>query len=413
MTPRRAKVPWSAGDKFLMIVLGLILPLALGLILWFRALDQNPSITVPNPTMPMPNARDYYLRAAGAADLGQKISLLHQGFQYPFQELPVRSFNAAYPHYQGLRGLARVLAADAQARAARGDWNGAINNDLDAVQLGETMPRGGPIIGMLVGVACQSIGQKQAWKSVGHLNASQARTAAQRLSRIRLLHLPYADTLQEEKWAGQAGLLEVMRRPDWSGALAADIFPTPPGSAGNNSPGQWVIATRIRLTGKRGILENYTNSIDQQIAAARRPYAARSTAPMPAQDLVNEILVPMFSNTRFIEVKADTENALLVTTLALRAYQLDHGTYPPNLASLAPNYLPSVPSDPFALSGLLRYQQAGAKYLLYSVGPDGKDDGGAAIFDKTLPPPRNPGTAERRRLVKGTSQGDIVAGVNL
>ena len=453
MTVRRPKVPWSVGDKFLMIVLGLILPLGLGLVLWFRALDRNPDVSVPTPALPMPNALDYYKAAQEAmidrgkvehalfpltsrggysggqapADhvysLAQKAALvnenrktiqtLHQGFRFPYHETPLRSFTATFPHLQKFRELARLLSLQAQTDAEQGNWNGAMTADLDAIQLGETMPRGGTIISMLVGDACQSIGRKQAWSAAEHLNSAQAKAAAQRLARIRLSHVPYGDTLQEEKWSGQASLLEVMRRLDWSGALATYIFPIPYGStAGNNSLGQWAIATRIRLTGKRKILANYSNAIDQQIADARQPYATRSSVPAPGLDPVNEILVPMFGNTRFNEVYADTENALLVTTLALRAYKLGHGAYPPNLTALVPDYLQTVPNDPFALSGPILYKRTGAKYLLYSVGPDGKDDGGAAIFDKTLPAPTNPGGYERRRLVQENSQGDIVAGIN-
>jgi len=66
MTSRRPKVPWSAGDRLLMILLGLVLPLTLGLVFWFRALDRNPTISVPTPTMPATNARDYYIAASSA-----------------------------------------------------------------------------------------------------------------------------------------------------------------------------------------------------------------------------------------------------------------------------------------------------------------------------------------------------------
>ena len=77
-----------------------------------------------------------------------------------------------------------------------------------------------------------------------------------------------------------------------------------------------------------------------------------------------------------------------------------------------PQYLQAVPTDPFALSGPLRYKLAGAKPLLYSVGPDGKDDGGKAIFDRTIPAPTTPEAADRRHAVQENSVGDIVAGVN-
>ncbi len=446
----RPKVPWSRGDKFLMLLLGLVLPLALGLVFWFRALDRNPDVSIPTPTMPTTNARDFYIAAANAvvddkkigdartpqnlagrtpnsppppsladkeklvAENAGAVQTLHTGFQYPYQELPARSYSTPFPHYQKIRALARFLSLQAQVDAEKGDAAGAMDASLDSVRVGETMPRGGPLIGMLVGVACQAIGRQQAWKAAGHLNSAQARAAARRLEAIRAGHVPFADTMQEEEWTGQASLLELMHRRDWSGELAGATTPDPSGEQSGNSPGRWLFATRIRLIGKRRILADYTRSLDRIIADGRRPFAARSRAPAieATGDPVNDMITPVFWNTGLDEVKADTENALLLVTLALRAYRLDHGAYPPTLDVLAPGYLRSVPNDPFALSGPLRYRRTGANYLLYSVGPDGKDDGGAAIFDRTKPAPKTIGGSDQRRYVLQDSRGDIVAGVN-
>jgi len=40
-----------------------------------------------------------------------------------------------------------------------------------------------------------------------------------------------------------------------------------------------------------------------------------------------------------------------------------------------PKYLPAVPDDPFD-NGAMKYRQTDAGYTIYSVGPDGDDDGG-------------------------------------
>ena len=442
----RPKVPWSRGDKFLMILLGLVLPITLGLFLWSRALDQNPDITVPTPAMPAMNARAYYIAASNAvvdegkiedartslasagrlpsgkmlpslADKGKlvaenagAIQTLHSGFQYPYREPPSRSFNTPFPHYQKIRALARFLSLQGQVDAERGDWNGAIGADLDAVQMGEQLPHGGLLIGMLVGDACQAIGRQHSWAAIDHLDAGQTRAAAARLKAIRAGHVPFADVLQEEEWGQQAGLLEMMRKRDWPGDM---IIASQPDQHEDAPLATWAVATHIRLAGKRTVMASYVRYMDQAIANARQPYAAHPPAPPLPTDPVNQMVLPMFDSARLQEVKADTQNALLLTTLALRAYKLDHGAYPPTLAALAPSYLQSVPADPFALSGPLRYKPVGAKYQLYSVGPDGKDDGGKAIFDRTKPAPTTAGASDQRRLVEENSQGDIVAGVNM
>jgi len=66
-----------------------------------------------------------------------------------------------------------------------------------------------------------------------------------------------------------------------------------------------------------------------------------------------------------------------VNTLAfvLAEYRAQHGSYPAKLAELAPKYVATVPKDTFS-GGALHYKPHHVGYLLYSVGPNGKDDGG-------------------------------------
>ncbi len=67
---------------------------------------------------------------------------------------------------------------------------------------------------------------------------------------------------------------------------------------------------------------------------------------------------------------------LLMTELALRCHQAEHGTPPAQLAELVPQYLPRVPQDPFSRQALV-YRAKGTNWLLYSVGPDRRDNDGA------------------------------------
>ena len=66
---------------------------------------------------------------------------------------------------------------------------------------------------------------------------------------------------------------------------------------------------------------------------------------------------------------------------ALAAYRADRGTYPAKLADLVPKYVAEVPKDIFNASEL-HYRPEGGGYLLYSVGANGKDDGGKGYDDR-------------------------------
>jgi hypothetical protein len=70
-------------------------------------------------------------------------------------------------------------------------------------------------------------------------------------------------------------------------------------------------------------------------------------------------------------------NALLQTDLAIRLFQHEHGRVPENLDELVPEFLAELPLDPYgAVSQPLKYRHEDRDFVLYSVGPFGKDDGG-------------------------------------
>ncbi len=68
---------------------------------------------------------------------------------------------------------------------------------------------------------------------------------------------------------------------------------------------------------------------------------------------------------------------------ALAACRAETGSYPATLADLAPKYIAKVPKDLFNHDADLHYSRQGVGYLLYSVGPNGKDDGGRGETDRT------------------------------
>jgi hypothetical protein len=67
---------------------------------------------------------------------------------------------------------------------------------------------------------------------------------------------------------------------------------------------------------------------------------------------------------------------LALTAVALEQFRAAHANqYPAALSELTPNYLAATPVDPFD-GKPLRYRKQGAGYLVYSIGPDLKDNGG-------------------------------------
>jgi len=68
--------------------------------------------------------------------------------------------------------------------------------------------------------------------------------------------------------------------------------------------------------------------------------------------------------------------ALSKLGLALAAFRAEHGRFPARLDDLRPQYFTAVPGDLYS-GNALRYRVEPDGYLLYSVGANGRDDGGA------------------------------------
>ena len=75
-------------------------------------------------------------------------------------------------------------------------------------------------------------------------------------------------------------------------------------------------------------------------------------------------------------VRSETQRRLTITALALERFRLRHGKYPPELAALVPQFLSAVPIDLMSAKPLRYRLNADGTFTLYSVGEDGRDDGG-------------------------------------
>ncbi len=60
--------------------------------------------------------------------------------------------------------------------------------------------------------------------------------------------------------------------------------------------------------------------------------------------------------------------------IALKQYKQNNGEYPGNLSALTPDYIETLPQDPFSGNDFI-YRREGEGFAVYSVGANGNDDG--------------------------------------
>jgi hypothetical protein len=81
-------------------------------------------------------------------------------------------------------------------------------------------------------------------------------------------------------------------------------------------------------------------------------------------------------------LRAEASRQTVITAIALKRFQLKHNYYPTNLALLVPEFVSVVPHDPVDGEPLRYRLQPDGNFLLYSIGEDGRDDGGNPSLEK-------------------------------
>ena len=92
-------------------------------------------------------------------------------------------------------------------------------------------------------------------------------------------------------------------------------------------------------------------------------------------------------------LRIETARRVVITAIALKRYQLKCGKWPQTLGELIPEFIPSVPIDPYDGKPLTYHPNIDGTFLLYSVAEDGIDGGGdptTTVSSSSIPYWQNP-----------------------
>jgi hypothetical protein len=287
---------------------------------------------------------------------------------------------AEMPELNRLRTAARLLAMEAAIKAHRGDMSGA----MEDVRLGFRLRRltaGGPVlVGTLSAFSMDSItdsalkgvlstGQPDKKDIEALLGELDGREEMNRLERAYLgetaLGLMTFDAVRKDP-----------NRLDLSGGPIQDR-----GRAFKAMVDLFWVHTADEAS--------YLTEMRKLREAAAKPYPACLKTPPPPMmrypavapfAALTYMLLPSMSRSQVQAARCDAHLAMVRTALALSLYRSDTGAYPDKLDALVPRYLPALQTDPFD-GKPLRYVPREKGYLLYSVGDDGRDNGGAYLRD--------------------------------
>jgi hypothetical protein len=94
--------------------------------------------------------------------------------------------------------------------------------------------------------------------------------------------------------------------------------------------------------------------------------------------LLTTVTLPRFGRLNEMATEGDARRQAVRIALAMERYRIKHERFPAKLDDLTPDFMLAVPTDPFD-GKPMRMRKTDHRCIIYSVGPDGADDGGAKL----------------------------------
>jgi hypothetical protein len=112
---------------------------------------------------------------------------------------------------------------------------------------------------------------------------------------------------------------------------------------------------------------------DKRLEAAKT--LNEKIAGITAEHVLLHHTMPLFGNMIIVDLRSIARLELAQTVIAVQRYRLRNDRLPDSLDNLVPDYLETVPLDPFD-GKELKYKKLEPGYIIYSIGDDQIDDGG-------------------------------------
>jgi hypothetical protein len=275
-------------------------------------------------------------------------------------------------HVSQVKQAAQMAQLSAAYQADQKSAEGACQAARLALALAGSLETEPIVISQLVRASGLSLAQKAAENVVNRLALSPA----------QLADLQRAFELAEDTNGMTCALIGER-------VMSLDILQLPPErlaqGLGEKDPKFRAYVEAMRLTGNRDLnfaLDYWKYIVD----ASRKPLAERRQARTECERMIKEAqqqmlilvsaAVPSLSAWLTQGLPGLDSVRVAQAALAVERYRATNGgRLPAVLGDLCPNYLAAVPIDPHDEQPL-RYVTRGQGYVVYSVGRDGKDDGG-------------------------------------
>lgn len=318
-----------------------------------------------------------------------RMAAIRDGCRFP-RDWTRPSFEMLLPELQHLRQSGRLVRLAALRAAAEGRLTDAFHDVGLLARISRHASSEPLLISGLVGIAIDTMALDTLATILPRLTATDRRLLDDELLNELLVLSP---TLTRHLYGEEAfGLRTFAALADAS--LGMEIFGLMQSSAKQQPPSLSLLYGSPALTFYRIFLlpddlAGYRHAMrtQQQIAAQVAPYAekqaqiaaleSRLTEKRPG--ILSSVILPTLSGAFRAEARSQARHRAAQVAVAATRVRLETGSLPENLAALVPSEFPALPLDLFASGQPLRYRKTEDALLIYSVGPNGVDDGGPSV----------------------------------
>jgi hypothetical protein len=265
---------------------------------------------------------------------------------------------AVMPVLADLRRAARLLALDARVQAAAGHPEPALGDVAALFALARHASENPMLIQAIVAIAIRQVGHGLLQDVLAACEPSESDLrpllAEDGFSFWRL----FRRSVRMERAFGLASLVDT----------------------GEMTGGEFFLLNEI--AGYRGMMLEYDEAAGLPYSQARAKIERISSMSRDGRwGILQAELSPAIERAAAEAAEAEADVLLDRMALAAAAYRSRHGRLPAEPAALVPEFLSSVPIDPFS-GEPMKMRAADGAIVFYSIGADMKDDGGAVEWDK-------------------------------
>jgi len=324
----------------------------------------------------------------------ETLELLHQAAARPtcrfIRDYSRPSVDMLLPEIEFFRNAARILSVSARHQVSLGAIPAALRDVISIMNISRHASSEPILISGLVGLAIDSIAIDTLIDVLPFIDADNLAllkrdeihnflSAPPALTRnlygeeaFGLTIFSIFGTSEFEQWRLASLLMDNLHVPD--SIYQQNVFLNPA-----------LAAYRIFLFPQDLAVYQQTMHSYQRVAESSDSYATKQTilkniegdlSSGRPKGFMTAYLIPAIGKAIENVEKARMRHTAALVAIAATEFRVAHDNFPEKADSLVPDFLPCLPKDTFHDTSRVRYSRKDDGVAIYSVGPNGKDDGG-------------------------------------